>query len=104
MTRRGAPPAPGTIEREIALLKRCINYAVECGTLVRNPIASVSLLNEPNTRDMILKPTIFDRVLEAAPPAFAPVNRVRLRDGPPQDRGPLPPLGADRLRRGLHPA
>ncbi len=72
-TRRGAPPAPGTIDREIALLKRCINYAVECGTLVRNPIASVSLLNEPNVREMTLRPTQLDRVLEAAPSAFAPV-------------------------------
>jgi hypothetical protein len=34
-TRRGAAPAPGTIDREVALLKRCLNYAVECGVLVR---------------------------------------------------------------------
>lgn len=72
-TRRGAPPAPGTIDREVALLKRCINYAVECGTLVRNPISSVPLLNEPNVREMTLRPNQFERVLEAAPPAFAPV-------------------------------
>jgi integrase len=72
-TRRGGSPAPGTIDREVALLKRCINYAVECGTLVRNPIASVSLLNEPNTREMTLRPTMLERVLEAAPPAFVPV-------------------------------
>jgi integrase len=72
-TRRGGPPAPGTVDREIALLKRCIQYQVECGMLVRNPIAGVPLLNEPNTRDMVLKPTMLARVLEAAPPAFAPV-------------------------------
>ena len=72
-TRRGGPPAAGTIDREIALLKRCINFAVECGTLVRNPISSVPLLNEPNTREMTLKPTMLGRVLEAAPSAFAPV-------------------------------
>jgi integrase len=72
-TRRGGPPAAGTIDREVALLKRCINYAVECGTLVRNPIASVPLLNEPNTRDMVLKGTMLGRILKAAPPAFAPV-------------------------------
>ncbi len=47
--------------------------AVECGTLVRNPIAAVSLLNEPNVREMTLRPTMLERVLEAAPPAFAPV-------------------------------
>ena len=72
-TRRGGPPAPGTIDREIALLKRCISYAVECGTLVRNPIAGVPLLNEPNTRDTVLKPVMLERILKAAPPAFAPV-------------------------------
>jgi len=72
-TRCGGPPAPGTIDREVALLKRCINYAVECGALIRNPIASVSLLNEPNTRDMVLKGTMLERILKAAPPAFAAV-------------------------------
>ncbi|MFO0585631.1 MAG: site-specific integrase [Anaeromyxobacter sp.] len=72
-TRRGAPPAPGTVDREIALLKRCINYAIECGVLVRNPIAGVPLLNEPNTRDMALRESMLERILKAAPPAFAPV-------------------------------
>jgi integrase len=72
-TRRGGPPSPGTVDREVALLKRCLSYQVECGMLVRNPIAGVPLLNEPNTRDMVLKPTMLARVLEAAPPAFAPV-------------------------------
>jgi hypothetical protein len=36
-TRRGGPPAPGTIDREIALLKRCISYAVECARSCGTP-------------------------------------------------------------------
>jgi integrase len=72
-TRRGAAPAPGTIDREVALLKRCINYAIECGVLVRNPIAGVPLLNEPNTRDMVLRDHMLEKILKVAPPAFAPV-------------------------------
>jgi integrase len=72
-TFRGGHPSPATVDRETALLKRCINYKVECGDLVRNPIASVPLLHVPNTRDMVLKGTMLDRIKKEAPPAFAPV-------------------------------
>jgi integrase len=48
---------------------------------VRNPIAGVPLLNEPNMRDMVLKPTMLTRVLEAAPPAFAPVMEFDYETG-----------------------
>jgi site-specific recombinase XerD len=72
-TVRGGTPAPASVDRELALLKRCINYMVECGKLTRNPISSVPMLNVPNTRDMTLKPTMLERILRESPPAFAPV-------------------------------
>jgi integrase len=72
-TFRGGPPSPATVDREVALLKRMVNYQVECNTLAKNPIAGVPMLNEPNTRDMVLKGTMLERILAKSPPAFAPV-------------------------------
>jgi integrase len=72
-TFRGGSPAPASVDREVALLKRCITYMVECGRLTRNPISSVPMLNVPNTRDMTLKPTMLERIKKEALPAFAPV-------------------------------
>jgi hypothetical protein len=43
-TVRGTPPTPGTLDREVELLKRFLNYDVRCGRLDRNPIGDVALL------------------------------------------------------------
>jgi integrase len=72
-TRRGGPPAPASIDREVSLLRRCLNYMVECGKLSRNPIAGIEMLNVPNTRDMVLRGNMLERILKAAPPAFGPL-------------------------------
>ena len=39
LTRRGTAPMPGTLDREVELLKRMLNYAVTCRRLPSNPIA-----------------------------------------------------------------
>lgn len=70
-TRSGRPPSPATLDREVALLKRIVSYQVECGKLSRNPIAKVPLLNVPNTRDMVLRGSMLERIKKAAPPAAA---------------------------------
>lgn len=73
MLLRGHPGGIPPLDREVALLKRCLNYAVECGKLTRNPLAGVSLLHQPNARSMVVKESALAKILKAAPPAFAPV-------------------------------
>jgi hypothetical protein len=36
---RGGAPSPGTLDREVELLKRLLNFAAACGKLTENPIA-----------------------------------------------------------------
>jgi integrase len=72
-TRRGEPPAPATLDREVELLKRCINHAVACRRLPVNPIAHVKLLRRPNTRSQIVDEEGFAKLLEAAPLALRPI-------------------------------
>lgn len=45
-SKRGGPPSPGTLNRELETLKRILNYAVACGRLAFNPIARVTKLQE----------------------------------------------------------
>ena len=49
-TKRGGPPSSATLDREIELLKRILNYAVTCKKLPANPLARVAMLNKPNVR------------------------------------------------------
>jgi integrase len=72
ITRRGGPPAPATIDRELALLKKCLNHAVACGKLSKNPIAPVGLLRKPNARRMVVKEQTLERILEHTQPALRP--------------------------------
>jgi integrase len=69
-TRRGQTPAPATLDREVELLKRVINYAVKCNKVPANPIAKVALLRRPNVRSRVITEEQFqrlDRVLEIEP-------------------------------------
>jgi integrase len=66
VTQRKAPPSSATLDREVALLKRCLSYAVECGKLRVNPLAGVPLLNKPNVRRTVLGEADFDRLLDKA--------------------------------------
>ena len=53
-TKRKTPPMAATLDREIELLKRAINYAVKCKKVPSNPVANVSLLRKPNTRKVVI--------------------------------------------------
>lgn len=57
------PPSPASLDREIELLKRFLNYAVASRRIPQNPIASVPLLRVPNTRQVVVAPQTFDECL-----------------------------------------
>ena len=64
---------PGTLDREVELLKRIINYAVRCKKLQHNPIASVPLLHVNNTRSSTLTSEKFDKLYAAAEAELRPI-------------------------------
>ena len=50
-------PSPATLDKEVELLKRMLNYAVACGSLASNPLGAVKLLRKPNVRRSVLDDT-----------------------------------------------
>jgi integrase len=50
LTRRGKPPSPATLNREIASLRRVLAWAAEQQLLSAHPLAHVGLLPERNVR------------------------------------------------------
>lgn len=73
VTRRKKAPTPQTLDHEVALLKRVLNYAVKCGRLPLNPIAGVSLLRVPNVRRSVIDETEFNALLTAAEAWLKPI-------------------------------
>jgi integrase len=67
-TCRGSAPAPATLDREVELLKRALNYAVTCKKLPSNPLARVALLNRPNVRRRMITEEQFQTLLERLAP------------------------------------
>src|SRR5207244_3644124 len=80
-TRRGIPPAPATLDREVELLKRILNYAVACGRLPHNPLAKAKLLRKPNVRRIVVDEEAFERLLVAADPPLKPILAVAYETG-----------------------
>jgi integrase len=62
-TPRGTKPAPATLDREVELLKRMLNYSVTCRKLPSNPIARVPLLRRPNVRRRMITEKQFQTLL-----------------------------------------
>lgn len=81
VTVRGAPPAPATLDREVELLKRVLNYAVKCRRLYANPIADVQLLGKSNVRRSVIRDAEFDQLLAAAPSHLKPILIVAYDTG-----------------------
>lgn len=50
-TRRGRPPAPGTVNREIEKLRAVINHAVKTGRIPPHPLQHIELAPEDNIRE-----------------------------------------------------
>jgi integrase len=78
-SRRGRPVTPACINRELACLKRMFNVArkglivLKGGVPAENPVASVSLERENNTRDRVLSREEFDRLMAVAPMHLRPI-------------------------------
>jgi integrase len=72
-TKRGGPPAPSTLDKEVELLKRMLNYAVTCQKLETNPIAKASLLRRPNVRRTVVTDAMFEALHAAAEPLLRPI-------------------------------
>lgn len=81
LTVRGAPPAPATLDREVELLKRLLNYAVSCRRLYSNPLAGVKLLAKCNVRRSIITEPVFQALLEASPVHLRPILLVAFDTG-----------------------
>jgi integrase len=80
-TKRGGPPSSGTLDRELELLKRLLNYAAACGQIPQNPIASVKLLGRGNIRRVVVPEDAFERVLAKADPHLRPILLVAYTTG-----------------------
>jgi integrase len=77
-TRRGGPPSPATLDREIELLKRLLGYAQRCGLLRVNPLAGVALLRAPNVRSSVLGEEEFQAGIARLPERSAWMRPVLL--------------------------
>ncbi len=80
-TRRKKAPSPASLDREVELLKRMLNYAVSCGSLPSNPIAAVKLLRKPNVRRSVLDDAAFEKLLAAAESQLKPIILVAYDTG-----------------------
>jgi integrase len=80
-TKRDRTPAPGTLDREIALLRRILIYAVKCDELPRNPIEGVKLLRKPNIRRVVVSETAFQELMAGANEMFRPILLVAYDHG-----------------------
>jgi integrase len=80
-TRRKLPPASATVDKEVELLKRMLNYAERCEKIDRNPVAKASLLRKPNVRKLVLDEEGFARLIEAAEEALRPILLVAFDTG-----------------------
>ncbi|MFC1609708.1 tyrosine-type recombinase/integrase [Myxococcota bacterium] len=72
-TCRGGAPSPATLDREIELLKRMLNYAVKCGWLPTNPIATAKLLRKPNVRRSVVDERQLAKLIEGAGELLRPI-------------------------------
>jgi integrase len=101
ISRRGAPVTPATINRELACLKRMFSVArkglivLKGGISQNNPMASISMDRENNTRDRVFGKEEFDRLLAVAPTHLKPILLTAYYTG--MRRGELLRLTWDRV-------
>lgn len=81
LTVRKTPPTPATLDRELELLKRMLNYAVSAKKLESNPIKDAKFLRVPNVRRVIVGEEAFQRLYTAAEPELKPIVLVAFDTG-----------------------
>jgi len=78
-TWRGVKRSPANVNRELAALKRLLNWGVQTGRLPKNPMTGFPLLKEPHSRERILSQEEIARLLEVLKqPAFAHIRLIVL--------------------------
>lgn len=80
-TRSKKAPAPATVDREVELLKRILNYAAECGDIPHNPVGKAKLLRKPNVRRSVVNEQDFVSLLAAVDVRIRPVLIVAYETG-----------------------
>ena len=80
-TLRGGAPSPATLDREVELLKRMLNYAARSQVIKHNPVGHVRLMRRPNTRDVVLTQAEFEAVYAAAEEPLKPILLVGYETG-----------------------
>ncbi len=68
ISRRGIPPANGTINRELEMLKHMFNKAIDWGKAERNPVRGIRFLKEPPPIQRILTEEEEQQLLQASAP------------------------------------
>ena len=74
-------PAPATINRELAALKRAYNIARDNDKVITNPVERVKMLDEENLRIRYLREEEQTRLLEACLPHVRPIVETALMTG-----------------------
>ena len=72
---------PSTVNREIALLKAILNFAVKQGIIGVNPIKDVEKMKEPPGRVRYLKPEELAKLLKVSPPYLRAIIQVAVFTG-----------------------
>ncbi len=80
-TRTGNAPAPATLDREVEMLKRILNYATACGHIPHNPLAAVKLLRVPNARRTVVDEEKFKKLRKHADGWFKPILDMAYETG-----------------------
>lgn len=64
-TRRKRPPTPATVNREVMMLKRPLNWAVKRKTIPSNPIEGIEDEDEAGARAVVIEEADFQAILSA---------------------------------------
>ena len=78
---RNEPPAPATLDRELELLKRIFNDAVDCKKLPHNPLQRTKFLRVPNVRRTTVDEALFQKLLEACEPKLKAIVLIGFDTG-----------------------
>jgi len=65
LTRRKKKPTPATVNREVMMLKRVLNFAVSRRTIPYNPIEGIGDLDEKNIREVVIEEDGFESIITA---------------------------------------
>ncbi|HEX3034952.1 MAG TPA: site-specific integrase [Thermodesulfobacteriota bacterium] len=71
--RKAGQKKPETVNRELGILRRVLNLAVEWKSLSSNPIQGMKLLKVPKYIPRVLKEEEFQKLYDAASPHFKPI-------------------------------